>query len=165
MACTRYREAGLTLIELLVAVVIGAVVLAALNSVVSLGLRTQSAGTQANDLLYQGQFALERMVDAARGVAPQLLTTPAADSTGDWFAPARFCRNAADQLIETTTADNTCAGSTVIASNVTAFSAQLPSNAGAVDKPLGVLSLTLTHSAAAEALTLTTSVRLGGGTL
>ncbi len=158
-------QAGLTVIELMIAVTIGAIILAALNSVVSLGVRAQTAGTQANDLLYQGQFALERMAGAARGVAPQLLTTPAANSTGGWFAPAMFCRNAGNQLIETTTADNTCAGSTVIASSVTAFSAQLPSNAGAVDKPLGVLSLTLTHSAAADALTLTTSVRLGGGTL
>jgi prepilin-type N-terminal cleavage/methylation domain-containing protein len=165
MARPLHTQAGLTVIELMIAVTIGAVVLAALSSVVSLGLRAQTAGTQANDLLYQGQFAMERMVRAARGVAPQLLATPAANSTGDWFAPARFCRNAANQLIETTTADNTCAGLTVIASNVTAFSAQLPSNAGAVDKPLGVLSLTLTHSAAAEPLTLTTSVRLGGGTL
>jgi hypothetical protein len=53
----------------------------------------------------------------------------------------------------------------VIASNVTAFSAQLPAGAGAVDRPAGVLSLTLTHSAAAKPLTLTTTVRLGGGTL
>ena len=165
MTARMRTQAGLTVIELMIAVTIGAIVLAALNSVVSLGLRAQTAGTQANDLLYQGQFALERMVRAARGVAPQLLAAPAADSTGDWFAPARFCRNASNQLIETTTADNTCAGTTVIASNVTAFSAELPANAGAVDKPLGVLSLTLTHSAAAEPVTLTTSVRLGGGML
>ena len=76
-----------------------------------------------------------------------------------------FCRNASNELIETTTTDTTCTGTTVIASNVTAFSAQLPSGAGPVDKPAGVLSLTLTHSAAAQAVTLTTSVRLGGGTL
>lgn len=165
MARTLRNQAGLTLLELMIAVAIGALVLAALNSVVSLGLRAQAAGGQANELLYQGQFALERMVGAGRSVAPKLLTAPAANSTGDWFAPAKYCRNASNRLIETTTTDAACTGTTVIAANVTAFSAQLPSGAGPVDKPAGVLSLTLTHSAAALPLTLTTSVRLGGGTL
>jgi Tfp pilus assembly protein PilW len=155
----------MTLIELVIATAIGALVLAGLHSVVSLGLRAQAEGGQANELLYQGQFALERMVDKARSTAPKLLTTPAANSTGTWFAPAKYCRNASSQLIETTTTDAACTGTTVIASNVTAFSATLPSGAGPVDEPAGVLSLTLTHSAAAQAVTLTTSVRLGGGTL
>lgn len=175
MARTLRNQAGLTLLELLIAVAIGALVLAALQSVVSLGLRAQTAGGQANELLYQGQFALERMLDKARSTAPKLLTTPAADSTGNWFAPAKYCRNASSQLIETTTSDPNCtncnscntvtAGTTVIASNVTAFSATLPSGAGPVDEPVAVLRLTLTHSAAAQPVTLTTSVRLGGGTL
>ncbi len=165
MASTLRSQAGLTLIELVIAVAIGAIVLAALDSVVSLGLRSQAAGTRANDLLYNGHFALDRIVDAARSVAPQLLTAPAADSTGNWFAPAKFCRNPGNQLIETTTADTTCSGAVVIAYNVTAFSAQLPPGAGAVDKAAGVLSLTLTHSGAAAPLTLTTTVRLGGGIL
>ena len=156
----------MTLLELVIAVAIGALVLAALNSVVSLGLRAQTEGGQANELLYQGQFALERMVDKARSVSRRscwrrLLP----NTTGNWFAPVMYCRNASSQLIETTTADNGCTGTTVIASNVTAFSATLPSGAGPVDEPVGVLSLTLTHSAAAQAVTLATSVRLGGGTL
>lgn len=158
-------QTGLTLIELAIAVAIGTLVLAALQSVVSLGLRAQAEGGQSNELLYQGQFAMERMVNAAYGVAPKLPTTPAANSTGNWFAPAMFCRNASGQLIETTTSDVACTGSTVIAGNVTAFSATLPTGAGPLDRPAGVLSLTLTHSAAAQAVTLTTSVRLGGGTL
>jgi prepilin-type N-terminal cleavage/methylation domain-containing protein len=165
MARMLRNQAGLTLLELVIAVAIGAIVLASLHSVVSLGLRAQAEGGQSNELLYQGQFALTRMVDAARGVAPKLLTTPSADSTGNWFAPAKYCRNAGNQLIETTTADAGCTGTTVIASNVTAFSATLPSGAGPVDDPTVVLSLTLTGSAAAKAVTLTTSVRLGGGTL
>lgn len=155
----------MTLIELVIAMAIGALVLAALQSVVSLGLRAQAEGGQSNELLYQGQFALGRMVDAARSVSPKLLATPAAGTTGNWFSPVMYCRNGSSQLIETTTADNGCTGTTVIASNVTAFSATLPSGAGPVDKPAGVLSLTLTNSAAALPVTLTTSVRLGGGTL
>lgn len=167
MARTRHPQAGMTLIELVIAVAIGAIVLAALQSVVSLGLRAQTEGGQSNELLYQGQFALGRMVDAARSVSPKLLATPTAGTTGNWFSPAMYCLNGNSQLIETTTADNGCTGTTVIASNVTAFSAQLPSGTGTgpVDRPMGVLSLTLTHSAAAQPVTLTTRVRLGGGTL
>ena len=165
MAGMRRPQTGMTLIELVIAMAIGALVLAALNSVVSLGLRAQAEGGQSNELLYQGQFALGRMVDAARSVAPKLLATPAAGTTGNWFSPVMYCLNGSSQLIETTTADNGCTGTTVIASNVTAFSATLPSGAGPVDEPVGVLSLTLTHSAAAQPVTLMTSVRLGGGTL
>jgi prepilin-type N-terminal cleavage/methylation domain-containing protein len=188
MARTLRSQAGLTLIELTIAVVIGALVLAALHSVVSLGLRAQAEGGQANELLYQGQFALQRMVDKARSVAPKTLTAPAANSTGDWFAPAgcvgaacvMFCRNTSSQkLIETITLDAGCIGTKAIvcpvgtsSCSVTAFSATLPppvsallpSGAGPVNRPTGVLSLTLTHSAASQAVTLTTSVRLGGGT-
>ncbi len=91
----------MTLIELVIAVAIGAIVLAALNSVVSLGLRAQAEGGQSNELLYQGQFALERMVTTARGVPPKLLATPTAGTTGDWFSPVMYGRNGCNQLIET----------------------------------------------------------------
>ena len=173
MTVTRQTQSGMTLLELLIAVILGAIVLAALGSVVSLGLQAQVTGRQQNELVYQGRFALERMVDRARSVVPKLLTAPAAGTTGDWFAPAgcvgaacvMYCRNAANQIIETTTADAACAGATVIASNVTAFSAALIAGVGPVDRPTGSLSLTLTHSNAPQPVTLTSSVRLGGGTL
>ena len=87
MTFTRRAQSGMTLVELLIAVTLGAIALAALNSVVSLGLQAQVTGRQQNELVYQGRFALERMVDRARGVAPKLLTAPAAGTTGDWFAP------------------------------------------------------------------------------
>ncbi len=173
MTGTRPKQSGMTLVELLIAVTLGAIVLAALGSLVSLGVRAQTGGRQQNELIYQGRFALERMVDRARSVAPKLLTAPAAGTTGNWFAPAgcvgaacvMFCRNAGNQIIETTTADAACAGTTVIASNVTAFSAALIAGVGPVGRPTGSLSLTLTHSNAHKPVTLASSVRLGGGTL
>ena len=174
---TRTRAArwqrGLTLIELVAAVLIGAIILAALNSLVELGLSAQSAGRGANELAYQGQFALARMTAQARSVAPKLLGTPAANTTGDWFAPSgcagaacvMYCRNtSSNNLIETTTADTGCTGTTVIASEVTAFSAQVPAGAGPVDDPVARLSLTLSDAASKSSVTLATSVRLGGGT-
>ena len=161
------------LIELLFAVAIGAIILAALNSVVKLALDAQTAGRGANELTYQGRFALERMAAKARTVAPKLLSTPAAGTTGNWFAPAgcvgavcvMYCLNAGNQLIETTTADIGCTGTTVIANKVTAFSAQPPADAGPVDDPVATLSLTLTDTVSNNTVTLATSVRLGGGTL
>lgn len=161
----------MTLIELLLAAAIGVTVLAALNSVVKLGLDAQVSGRRGNELAYQGRFALQRMVDRAVALTPKVLAAPAANTTGDWFAPSgcagaacvMYCRNAAsNQFIETTTADAACAGSTVIASNVTAFAAQLPAGASAAGAPVAALSMTL--ASGASSVTLATSVRLGGGT-
>src|SRR6266581_1497745 len=153
----RRLQRGLTLIELLIAVTLAVFVLAALNSVATLGLNAQASGRQANELVYQARFALDRMAAKARGTAPKLLTTPSAGTTGDWFSvpvpPATiatmYCFNSDNkQLVETVVTDTGCAGgvgSAVIANNVTAFSAQLPAwpGAGPVDDPVAILSLTL----------------------
>jgi prepilin-type N-terminal cleavage/methylation domain-containing protein len=165
-------QRGLSLIELAFAVAIGAIILAALNSLVKLGTDAQAVGRSANELVYQGRFALERMVDKARTLAPKALSTPAANTTGDWFAPAgcvgaacvMYCLNAGGQLIETTTADTGCAGTKVIAGNVTAFSAQVPAAMGPVDRFGAVIGLTLTDGATNNKTNLSASVRLGGGT-
>ena len=157
----------MTLIELLIALAIGAIVLAALNSVVSLGLQAQASGRQGNELVFQARFALERMVTTARSVPPKLLTAPPVGNatTVNWFSPIMYCLNGSSQLIETTTTDAGCTGTTVIANKVTAFSAQLPANAGPVDDPAANLSVTLTDTVSNNTITLATSVRLGGGTL
>lgn len=166
-----HTQRGVTLIELMLATLVGVILLAGLNSVVKLGLDAQTNGRAANELAYQGRFALERIADKARSTAPKVLATPAAGTTGDWFAPAgctgaackMVCRNSSSQLIETTTADTGCTGTTVIASNVSAFSATLPAGMGPVDRHIGVFSLTLTNGS--TALTLSSSMRFGGGTL
>ncbi len=163
-------QRGVTLIELLIAVALGAILLAALNSLVKLGLDAQAEGRNTNELAYQGRFALERMAARARATAPKVLASPAANTTGNWFAPAgctgaacvMYCLNAGSQLIETTTADTTCSGSTVIAMNVGAFSATLPAGMGPADRSLAVVSLTLAN--AGSTLALSSSMRLGGGT-
>ncbi len=158
----RRLQRGLTLIELLIAVTLAVFVLAALNSVATLGLNAQASGRQANELVYQARFALDRMAAKARSTAPtKPLTTPSAGTTGDWFSPTLYCLNG-NQLVETVTY---CTGGAVIANNVTAFSAQLPAGAGPVDDPVATLSLTLQIPGAPTTVTLTTSVRLGGGAL
>ena len=165
------RQRGVTLIELLIGMIIGAMVLGAINGLVKLGADAQTQGRDINELTYQGRFALERISDRARQVTPKPLNAPAANTTGDWFAPTgcsaaacvMYCLNGSSQLIETTTTDTACAGATVIAGNVSAFSADAPTGAGAVDRPIAVVSLTLARGAATVALSA--SVRLGGGTL
>jgi prepilin-type N-terminal cleavage/methylation domain-containing protein len=163
---------GLTLIELILAMAISAIIMAALNGLVKLGLDAQMAGRGSNELAYQGRYALERLTDKARNLAPKVLNTPTANTSGDWFAPTgctgstcvMYCRNSSNQLIETTTTDTTCTGTTVIANNVSAFSANLPASMGPVDRSIGVLSMTLNDSAN-NTVALSSSIRLGGGSL
>ena len=167
----RHFQRGITLIELVITVAITAIIMAALNNLVKLGLDAQTAGRGSNELAYQGRFALERITDKARSVAPKVLATPSANTTGDWFAPSgctgaacvMYCRNAGNQLIETVTTDTTCTGTTVIANNVSAFSAALPTSMGAVDRWVAVINLTLSD-ANNNTINLSSSIRLGGGT-
>jgi prepilin-type N-terminal cleavage/methylation domain-containing protein len=169
MAAPTFQR-GVTLVELLMAVVISALVLAAINGLVKLGLDAQTSGRAVNELTYQGRFALERISDKARALTPKALTTPAANTTGDWLAPSgctgaacvMICRNASSQLIETSTADNTCGATTVIANNVSAFAAALPAGRGAVDRSMAVISMTL--SMGTDTVAMASSMRLGGGT-
>jgi prepilin-type N-terminal cleavage/methylation domain-containing protein len=164
-------QRGVTLVELLIAIAISAVVLKALNGLVKLGSDAQTTGRANNELTYQARFALDRIADKARTLAPKVLATPAAGTTADWFAPAgcsgaacvQYCLNGSNQLVETVVSDTTCSGTTVIASGVTAFTATLPASAGAVDRSTAVLTLALLNGS--NSVSLTYSLRLGGGTL
>ncbi len=147
------------------AVAIGAVVLASLDSVVQLGVRAHTWGRSTNELTYQGQTALERIAATARSTAPQPISTPPANTSGSWFAPVMYCVNGARQLIETVVTDGACTGTTVIAAFVTAFSVQQPADAGPVDSPVAMLSLTLSDDGSGRTVTLAAGVRVGGGTL
>lgn len=155
-------QRGLGLIELAFATAIGAFLLAAINSLVKLGLDAQTTVRASNELSYQARYALERMSDQARSTAPTALITPTAGTTGNWFAPTMYCRNAGSQLIETNTADTGCTGTGVIANNVAVFSALLPTGMGARDRPTAVLSLNMVQGNTLASLS--SSVRLGGGT-
>jgi prepilin-type N-terminal cleavage/methylation domain-containing protein len=161
----RRLQRGLTLIELLLAMTVAALVFAALDSIVMVGLQAHASSRQANELVYQTRFALDKMAAKARSATPKLLATPLPATTGDWFSPIMYCLNSGNRLVQTVVSDTSCTGGEVIANNVTAFSAQLPAGAGPVDDPAVILSLTLQSDKALAAVTLTTSVRLGGGAL
>jgi prepilin-type N-terminal cleavage/methylation domain-containing protein len=159
----RQSQRGLTLVELVLATAISAILMASINQLVKLGLDAQASGRGTNELTFQGRVALERISDKARATAPAVLVAPATNTTGTWFAPTMFCRNASNQLIETTTADTTCTGTSIIASNVTTFSASLPVDMGPVDRSIAVVNLTLADSSN-NTISLSSSIRLGGGT-
>ena len=155
---------GFTLIEFMLALVIAAIVVGALNGVVELALKARTAGREDNELVYQGQFALARMIGKARASAPKVLATPAiASSTGDWFAPTMYCLKGGGRLVETTVSDTSCTGANVIADHVIRLFRAACAARGPVDHPVGTLSVTL--QAGGAPVVLTTSVRLGGGTL
>ena len=162
----------MTLIELLLAMAISAIIMASLNGIVKLGLDAQTAGRGSNELAYQGRFALERISDKARSLTPKVLSTTAANTTGNWFAPTgctgtacvMYCRNASNQLIETVTTDTTCSGTNIIANNVSAFSATLPTSMGAVDRSIAEISISLSD-VNNNAISFNSDIRLGGGVL
>lgn len=152
----------MTLVELLIASAIGALLLAGLTSVARQGVLTRAQVRDSNEAVYQARFALQRVAAAAKARAPHTLAPPTANTSGNWFDPAYFCVNGAKALIETTTADTACAGTQVIAERVNGFSATQPVSAGALEAMSAVIAVTLDVPGGA-ALTLSERVRLGGG--
>ena len=157
------RSLGLTLVELLVATAIGALLLTGLTSVARQTVLSRAQVRDAGEAAYQAGFALQRVVAAAKGTAPHSLLPPAANTSGDWFSPAYFCVNGAGTLVETTTTDTGCSGAQVIAERVSSFSVALPSGAGALESVSAVVAVTLTGPGGGAPITLTERVRLGGG--
>jgi prepilin-type N-terminal cleavage/methylation domain-containing protein len=157
-------ERGLSLIELLVSIAIASMLAVPIFVAVRSGASAQAVTGAAIDVDQQARFAMQRMAAAIRRTpADTVLGAKAATTTGDWFSPVMFCLNGAGALVETVPADASCTGTAVIASGVSAFSAQTyAAGAGAAK----VIEIQLTVSASHGASTaLTSRTRLGGGTL
>ncbi|MBK7616685.1 MAG: prepilin-type N-terminal cleavage/methylation domain-containing protein [Burkholderiales bacterium] len=158
-------QRGMTLVEVLIAAAVGALLLAALAPVARLGGQASAPLRDTSEALYQGRFALQRVAAAAAATAPAAVLPPPAKSSGNWFGTVMFCVNATGSLVETTPSDTSCSGSTVIAERVSAFSVAVPATAGASDGEVADVSLTLTGPGGGGAITLGERMRLGGGTL
>ena len=156
------HRGGFTLVELLIATAIGALLLAGLSSVARQGVLSRAKVRDNSEAVYQARFALQRVAAAAKATAPHTLLPPAANTSGNWFDPAYFCVNAASALIETITTDTGCSGTKVIAERVNSFSATLPAGAGALDAVTAVVAVTL-NVPGDTPLTFNERVRLGGG--
>ena len=161
----RASQCGLTLIELLLATSIAALLFAGLNSVVMLGLKAQASGTSANEQAYSAGFALERLVAKTRAATPKFLSGGPAATTRDWLAPLMFCLSTTGaRLMETTSNDSACGSGTVLAEGVAAFTAELTASPRPADAPAITYSLTLTRADAPQPVSISANVRLGGGT-
>ncbi len=155
---------GMSLLELLVAMAIAAVIMVPLAAMVRNALDAQTLTRERNDLAQQARFALRRMAAAVQATpSSRTLAAKAANTTGDWLSPLAYCLNASARLIETTPADAACSGTTVIADHVGAFSVQTYA-AGPNAAPVIEIQLTLSATAAGS-IALTAHTRLGGGTL
>lgn len=149
------RQGGITLVELLMALVICALVIgplaAMLDTSVKSGMRTGDRAELQQDL----RFALERISSAAREtplkpLAPQ--NTTLSDS-GPWFDESRFRVNANRQLIEVRDGiDN------VVAESVSTFGL----SARRVNKDATIVEATLRLERNVEAAEGSIAVRLGG---
>ncbi len=156
------RQRGITLVELLIATAIGALLLAGLSSVARQGLLSRALVRDSSEAVYQARFALQRVASTAKSTAPHTLLPPAANTSGNWFDPAYFCVNAASALIETITTDTACSGTQVIAERVNSFNATLPVGAGALESVTAVVAVTVNVPGNAP-LTFNERLRLGGG--
>ena len=154
---------GMTLIELLVATAIGAMLLAGLSSVARQGVLARTQTRDSAEAVYQARFALQRIAAAGRTTAPRTLLPAPANTSADWFSPSYFCVNPAAALVETTTTDTTCSGTQVVAERVSNFSVTLPTGAGPLEAVTALVSVTLTGTAGGASITLAERVRLGGG--
>ena len=101
----RARQRGLTLLELLLALALGALLMTAVLPLLNgaMAAATAPSTTDQPDLDRQAAFALGRIAQAVRATAPTTLTTPTTlpdtlpptatpDTTtsGKWFAPSTF---------------------------------------------------------------------------
>ena len=100
----RARQRGLTLLELLLALALGALLMTAVLPLLNgaMAAATAPSTTDQPDLDRQAEFALGRIAQAVRATAPTTLTTPttlldlllstAPDTTtsSKWFAPSTF---------------------------------------------------------------------------
>ncbi|VXC28465.1 PilW family protein [Massilia sp. 9I] len=149
------RQDGVTLIELLMALVIAALVIGPLAGMLDTSLR---AGVQNNSratLRQDLRFALERISSAARDTPRKVLApqnTVQADS-GPWFDKSRFRVNANKQLIEVRDGvDN------VVAESVASFGV----SARTVGLDATIIEATLRLEQDAEAAQGSIAIRMGG---
>ena len=161
-----HAQRGLTLIEMLIALAVAALLAAPLGAAVINALKVQTVAGDTNDVAQQARFALQRMEAAVRRTAPHTLAAKAAGTSADWLAPVTFClRVNSKAVIETTPADTNCVSNSapVIAEGVTAFSVQ-SFDAGSGAGQVIELQLVLT-AASGQSIDLTSRTRLGGGML
>lgn len=158
----RRRVRGVSLMELLIATALGALLMGALVSVARQGLQARQHTRDGSEAVYQARFALERIALAARATLPQAQPSAPANTSGSWFGTVYFCVNTAGQLIETTSTDTACGGTQVIAERVSSLAVTLPSGQGPLDAVSAVAALTVSGPGGGGTVTLSERLRFAG---
>ncbi|MCC2954872.1 prepilin-type N-terminal cleavage/methylation domain-containing protein [Massilia sp. IC2-477] len=152
---TRRRQDGITLVELLMALVICALVIGPLTSMLSTSMQAGMQNSSKAVLQQDLRFALARISSAAtdtprKALAPQ--NTVLSDS-GGWFDKSRFRVNAGKQLIEVRDGvDN------VLAESVAAFGV----SARTVNASATIVEASLRLERDAQSAQGSIAVRMGG---
>jgi prepilin-type N-terminal cleavage/methylation domain-containing protein len=162
MARRAHAQSGLTLMELLIALAIGALLAAPLGAMILNAVSARSVAGDMNDVMQQAQFAIQRMEAAVRRTAPHTLLAALPNSTGLWLTGVTFCQTG-QSLRETDPLDIVCIAGRDIASNVTDFTTAV-FDAGPGAGQVIELRLVLT-GATGQSITLLSRTRLGGATL
>lgn len=152
LTSNRLLQRGISLVEVLVAMVISTLIMVALAKTIDVALKAQTATREENDLRARSQFALNRISTTIMNATYQELPDKTDDTTsGSWLSPTYALSNGS--VIESDSA-----GSRIIATDVSAFSITAPPvNAG---RPYIVVSMTL--SGTNTQLTSSTTARVGG---
>jgi prepilin-type N-terminal cleavage/methylation domain-containing protein len=156
------RQHGLTLIELLGALAIAAVLMVPLAALFQDAAETDVAGRTALDLNADLRFALDRIATEVSALAQPALPPGGADvpPVSAWLSPLSYTLSTTPtgtNLVETDTTPKT-GQTSIIAANVSAFKLSAPDMAAG--QPLVQVDLTL--SANGVSVSGTRTVRLGG---
>jgi Tfp pilus assembly protein PilV len=85
------HQTGLSLVELLIAVALTAMLLAPLTAILRGGAAASASVGEQTELQSQAQFAMQRMVARVQATPSALLPAKADDtSSGTWLAPALY---------------------------------------------------------------------------
>lgn len=160
----RQHQRGITLVEVLVAMAIAAIVLLPLTEMLGAGMHSARIVRSALDTNADARFAIDRI--AARAAAATSATPPpaanasSADIAAAWLAPVRYTL-AGGNLVETDSGVWPARSST-IATNVTSLQLDAPALEPGW-RPLLRIGLTFDASVAGcgERCTYVRSVRLG----
>lgn len=144
---------GTTLVELLVALAVAAIVLAPLAGLLRTNAAASSVAADRVLLERDADFALVRIAARARATTPALLAPNADTSTsGTWFGTTTF-QVSGGKLVE-----SSGGASNTLADNVTAFS--ITANTVLTGQQLVLASLSLARGDASTTHSMT--VRMGG---
>jgi Tfp pilus assembly protein PilV len=156
-----WQARGVSLMELLIATALGALLLSSLASVAQQGVQARLHTRDSAEAVYQARFALERITLAARASLPQAQPPNPVNTSGGWFAPVYFCINATGQLIETTSTDTACSGTRVIAERVSSLAITQPAGQGPLEAVSALVAVTVSGPGGGP-VTLSERLRFAG---